>query len=51
LPAGLATAAAAAGRAYHAIKKQIGHRFDHVLQRSIHDGSLFRENAAAKVGL
>jgi hypothetical protein len=37
--------------AYHAIKKQTGHRSDQVLQRSIRDGSLFRENAAAKVGL
>jgi hypothetical protein len=37
--------------AYHAIKKQTGHRSDQVLQRSIRDGSLFRESAAAKVGL
>jgi integrase len=51
LRAGLATAAAAAGVAYHAIKKQTGHRSDQVLQRYIRDGSLFRENAAAKVGL
>ena len=51
LRAGLATAAAAAGVAYHTIKKQTGHRSDQVLQRSIRDGSLFRENAAAKVGL
>jgi integrase len=51
LRAGLATAAAAAGVAYHAIKKQTGHRSDQVLQRSIRDGSLFRESAAAKVGL
>jgi site-specific recombinase XerD len=51
LRAGLATAAAAAGVAYHAIKKQTGHKSDQVLQRYIRDGSLFRENAAAKVGL
>jgi len=51
LRAGLATAAAAAGVAYHTIKKQTGHRSDQVLQRYIRDGSLFRENAAAKVGL
>jgi site-specific recombinase XerD len=51
LRAGLATAAAAAGAAYHTIKKQTGHRSDQVLQRYIRDGSLFRENAAAKVGL
>jgi site-specific recombinase XerD len=51
LRAGLATAAAAAGAAYHAIKKQTGHRSDQVLQRYIRDGSLFRDNAAAKVGL
>ena len=51
LRAGLATAAASAGVAYHAIKKQTGHRSDQVLQRYIRDGSLFRENAAAKVGL
>jgi site-specific recombinase XerD len=41
----------AAGVAYHAIKKQTGHKSDQVLQRYIRDGSLFRENAAAKVGL
>jgi integrase len=51
LRAGLATAAAAAGVAYHAIKKQTGHKSDQVLQRYIRDGSLFRENAAANVGL
>src|SRR5262245_53497735 len=51
LRAGLATAAAAAGVAYHAIKKQTGHKSDQVLQRYIREGSLFRENAAAKVGL
>jgi len=51
LRAGLATAAAAAGVAYHVIKKQTGHKSDQVLQRYIRDGSLFRENAAAKVGL
>jgi site-specific recombinase XerD len=51
LRAGLATAAAAAGAAYHTIKKQTGHRSDQMLQRYIRDGSLFRENAAAKVGL
>src|SRR5581483_10282085 len=51
LRAGLATAAASAGVAYHAIKKQTGHRSDQMLQRYIRDGSLFRENAAAKVGL
>ena len=46
--AGLATAAAAAGVAYHAIKKQTGHKSDQVLQRYIRDGSLFRENAAGQ---
>jgi site-specific recombinase XerD len=51
LRAGLATAAAAAGVAYHAIKKQTGHKSDQILQRYIRDGSLFRENAAAQVGL
>lgn len=51
LRAGLATAAAAAGVSYHAIKKQTGHRSDQMLQRYIREGSLFRENAAAKVGL
>jgi integrase len=49
LRAGLA--AAAAGAPYHAIKKQTGHRSDQMLQRYIRDGSLFRENAAAQVGL
>lgn len=51
LRAGLATAAAAAGVAYHSIKKQTGHKSDQVLQRYIRDGSLFNDNAAAKVGL
>src|SRR6185295_17201361 len=49
LRAGLATAAAAAGVAYHSLKKQTGHKSDQILQRYIRDGSLFRENAAAQV--
>ena len=51
LRAGLATAAAAAGAAYHSIKKQTGHKSDRVLQGYIREGSLFRDNAAAQVGL
>lgn len=51
LRAGLATSAAAAGVPYHTIKAQTGHKSDRVLQGYIREGSLFRENAAARVGL
>ena len=51
LRAGLATAAAQAGVSERAIQGQTRHKSLLVLRRYIRDGSLFRENAAAKVGL
>lgn len=51
LRAGLATQAAMAGVSERAIQEQTGHKSLPVLRRYIWDGSLFRENAAAKVGL
>ena len=51
LRAGLATAAAQAGVSERVIMQQTGHKSLPVLRRYIRDGSLFRENAAAKVGL
>jgi integrase len=51
LRAGLATAAAAAGVSERAIMNQTGHRSVVVARRYIREGSLFRENAAASVGL
>jgi integrase len=51
LRAGLATAAAAAGVPERAIMAQTGHRSLGTLRKYIREGSLFLENAAAKVGL
>lgn len=51
LRAGLATAAAAAGVSERAIMAQTGHRSVVVARGYIREGSLFRENAAAQVGL
>jgi integrase len=51
LRAGLATAAAAAGVSERAIMNQTGHKSVTVARRYIREGSLFRENAAAGVGL
>lgn len=51
LRAGLATSAAAAGVSERVIAKQTGHKSMAVLRRYIRDGELFRENAAAAVGL
>jgi site-specific recombinase XerD len=51
LRAGLVTAAAMAGVSERVIMRQTGHRSLPVLRRYIRDGSLFRENAAAQVGL
>jgi integrase len=51
LRAGLATAAAAAGVPERAIMAQTGHRSLARLRKYIREGSLFLENAAAKVGL
>ena len=51
LRSGLATAAAAAGVSERAIMAQTGHRSLTTLRRYIREGSLFLENAAARVGL
>lgn len=51
LRAGLATSAAAAGVSERAIMKTTGHRSVAMVRRYIRDGELFRENAAAAVGL
>ena len=51
LRSGLATAAAIGGASERSIMKQTGHRSTAMVRRYIRDGSLFRENAAAKVGL
>ena len=51
LRSGLATSAAMAGASERAIMNQTGHRSVNTLRRYIRDGSLFRENAVALVGL
>ncbi|MCA1832892.1 MAG: site-specific integrase [Actinobacteria bacterium] len=51
LRAGLATAAAEAGISERAIMSQTGHRSLVVARGYIRSGSLFRDNAAAQVGL
>jgi integrase len=51
LRAGLATSAAAAGVSERAIMAQTGHRSLATVRKYIREGSLFLENAAAKVGL
>jgi integrase len=51
LRAGLATSAAAAGVSERAIMNQTGHKSTAMVRRYIRDGSLFRENAAAALGL
>jgi integrase len=51
LRAGLVTAAAIAGVSERSIMAQTGHRSVLMVRRYIRDGSLFRENAAARVGL
>lgn len=51
LRAGLATAAAMAGVSERVIQGQTGHKSLPILRRYIRVGSLFRENAAAEVGL
>lgn len=47
LRAGLATSAAKAGKAAHAIMKQTGHRSVAMVQKYIRDAELFTDNAAA----
>ena len=51
LRAGLATSAAKAGVSERAIMQQTGHKSEAMVRRYIRDGSLYRENAAAAVGL
>lgn len=51
LRAGLATSAAMAGVSERSIQNQTGHKSLLVLRRYIRDASLFRENAASKLGL
>jgi site-specific recombinase XerD len=51
LRAGLATSAAMAGASERSIQDQTGHKSLTILRRYIRDGSLFRENATATVGL
>jgi site-specific recombinase XerD len=51
LRAGLATAAAAAGKSERAIMQQTGHRSLTTVRRYIRDGNLFRDNAAEGLGL
>jgi len=51
LRAGLATAAAAAGKSERAIMAQTGHKSIPMVRRYIREGDLFRENAAANLGL
>jgi integrase len=51
LRAGHATAAAIAGASERSIMNQSGHRSVQMVRRYIRDGSLFRENSAAKLGL
>lgn len=51
LRAGLATSAAMAGVSERSIMQQTGHRSVAMVRRYIRDGSLFRENAAGRIGL
>ena len=51
LRAGLATAAAIAGKSERAIMNQTAHRSSATLRRYIRDGNLFRDNAAEGLGL
>ena len=51
LRSGLATSASMAGASERSIMNQTGHRSEKMLRRYIRDGSLFRENAVAVVGL
>ena len=51
LRAGLATAAAKAGKSERSIMAQTGHRSVTMVRRYIRDADLFSENAAAGIGL
>ena len=51
LRAGLATAAAKAGKSAHAIMKQTGHKSLAMVSRYVRDAELFTDNAASGIGL
>jgi site-specific recombinase XerD len=51
LRSGLATSAAIAGASERSIMRQTGHKTITAVRRYIREGDLFRDNAAAKVGL
>ena len=51
LRSGLATSAAAAGASERSIMEQTGHRDLKTARTYIRDGSLFRDNAAGKIGM
>jgi integrase len=51
LRAGFVTAAAGTGVIERSIMRQTGHADVRMVRRYIRDGALFRENAAAQVGL
>jgi integrase len=51
LRAGLVTSAAIAGASERSIMSQTGHRSSAMVRRYVRDANLFRENAAARVGL
>ena len=51
LRAGLATSAAAAGASERSIMATTGHRSVQMVRRYIRTGELFRDNAAATVGI
>lgn len=51
LRAGLATAAAKAGKSTHAIMRQTGHKSAEMVARYVREASLFEDNAAAGIGL
>jgi integrase len=51
LRSGLATSAAAAGASERMIMNQTGHKSLEMVRRYIKEGNLFRDNAAAVVGL
>jgi integrase len=51
LRAGLATAAAKAGKSTHAIMRQTGHKSADMVARYVRDAKLFDDNAAAGIGL
>ena len=51
LRAGLATAAAKAGKSERAIMRQTGHKSERMVRRYIRDASMFDDNAAGGIGL